>query len=290
LETGTSDSFEIFEPHLNKYLEIRAMPRFDRDNRVIGLIHVIRDITERKRIEEELQRAEQLKTVGEWATGLVHEIKNPLAGIKGSVEVLADEASLPDEDRAIVVQAVEEIKRIEVLLKSLLNFAKPPKPQLVLTDVNNILDKTIDFALRHPSVLSNSSMAINVFKDLDPELPQTMADPVQIQQVFLNLLLNAIDAMPNGGMLATKTSYDTKLDSIQITISDTGSGMDKSIKSKVFQPFFTTKRKGSGLGLAITRRLVEQHGGQIYLESDPGKGTVFNIFFRVNDKNKEEVS
>ncbi|PNV86105.1 MAG: hypothetical protein C0610_08390, partial [Desulfobacteraceae bacterium] len=157
LETGTSDSFEIFEPHLNKYLEIRAMPRLDRDNQVVGLIHVIRDISERKKVEEELQRAEQLKTVGEWATGLVHEIKNPLAGIKGSVEVLADEASIPEEDRAIVVQAVEEIKRIELLLKSLLNFAKPPEPQLALVDVNDILDKTIAFSLRHPSVLSNSS-------------------------------------------------------------------------------------------------------------------------------------
>ncbi|MDH3852119.1 MAG: PAS domain S-box protein, partial [Deltaproteobacteria bacterium] len=126
LETGTSDSFEIFEPHLNKYLEIRAMPRLDRDNQVVGLIHVIRDISERKKVEDALQRAEQMKMVGEWATGLVHEIKNPLAGIKGSVEVLADEASIPEEDRAIVVQAVEEIKRIELLLKSLLNFAKPP--------------------------------------------------------------------------------------------------------------------------------------------------------------------
>ncbi|NIR13202.1 MAG: histidine kinase, partial [Desulfobacterales bacterium] len=152
---------------------------------------------------------------------MVHEIKNPLAGIKGSVEVLADEASIPDEDRAIVAQAVEEIKRIELLLKSLLNFAKPPKPQLALTDVNDILDKTIAFALRHPTVLSNSSKAINVFKDFDPELPPTMADPMQMQQVFLNLLLNAVEAMPDGGILATKTSYDTKLGSIQITISDT---------------------------------------------------------------------
>ena len=290
LDTGTPDSFEVFEPHLNRYLEIRAMPRFDSDKQVIGLIHVIRDISERKKVEDALQRAEQLKTVGEWATGLVHEIKNPLAGIKGSVEVLADEASIPEEDRAIVVQAVEEIKRIELLLKSLLNFAKPPKPQLSLIDVNDILDKTIAFALRHPSVLTDSSAAINVFKDLDPQLPQTMADPMQMQQVFLNLLLNAVEAMPNGGILATKTSYDTKLGSVQITISDTGTGMDESVKSKVFQPFFTTKRRGSGLGLAITRRLVEQHGGQIYLESDPGKGTVFNIFLHVNEKKKEQVS
>jgi signal transduction histidine kinase len=116
-----------------------------------------------------------------------------------------------------------------------------------------------------------------------------MADPMQMQQVFLNLLLNAIEAMPDGGILAMKTFYDSKLDSVQITISDTGSGMDESIRSKVFQPFFTTKRKGSGLGLAITRRLIEQHGGHIYLESDPGKGTVFNIFLNVNGKRKDQT-
>lgn len=289
LQTGEPISFETFEPHLNKYLEVRAMPRFDNNNEIIGIIHVIRDITERKKVEETLQRAEQMKMVGEWATALVHEIKNPLAGIKGSVEVLAEEASIPEEDRAMVSQAIDEIKRIELLLKSLLNFAKPPKPQLTLVDLNEILDKSIAFALRHPSHLSDSSSAISVFKDFDPKLPETMADPMQMQQVFLNLLLNAIEAMPDGGILAMKTSYDSKLDSVQITISDTGSGMDESIRSKVFQPFFTTKRKGSGLGLAITRRLIEQHGGHIYLESEPGKGTVFNIFLNVNGKRKDQA-
>jgi PAS domain S-box-containing protein len=290
LETGQSTSFEMFEPHLNKYLEVRAMPRYDENNEIVGLIHVIRDITERKKVEEALQRAEQMKMVGEWATGLVHEIKNPLAGIKGSVEVLASDANMAEEDRGIVIQAVDEIKRIELLLKSLLNFAKPPKPQLVLVDINDILDKSIAFALRHPSVVANSSTAINVFKDFDPKIPKAMADPMQMQQVFLNLLLNAIEAMPDGGMLATKTSYDGRINSIQITISDTGIGMDKSLVNRVFQPFFTTKRKGSGLGLSITRRLIEQHGGHIDLESDPGKGTVFNIFLNANHKRKDQSS
>jgi two-component system sensor histidine kinase AtoS len=112
------------------FLEIRAMPRFDNNNHLIGLIHVVRDITERKRVEEALQRTEQMKMVGEWATGLVHEIKNPLAGIKGSVEVMVDEVSIRKDDRAILHQAVDEIKRIESLLKNLLNFAKPPKPKI----------------------------------------------------------------------------------------------------------------------------------------------------------------
>jgi PAS domain S-box-containing protein len=287
LQSGQPTSFEMFEPHLNRYLEVRAMPRYDDHHEVIGIIHVIRDITERKKVEVALQRAEQMKVVGEWATGLVHEIKNPLAGIKGSVEVLASDSCLADEDRAIITQAVDEIKRIELLLKSLLNFAKPPKPQLTLVDINDILDKSISFALRHPSVVANSSSAINVFKDFDPKIPKAMADPMQMQQVFLNLLLNAIEAMPDGGMLATKTSYDAKVNSIQITISDSGTGMDKSLVSKVFQPFFTTKRKGSGLGLSITRRLIEQHGGHIDLESEPGKGTAFNIFLTANHERKD---
>ncbi|UCH20788.1 MAG: PAS domain S-box protein, partial [Deltaproteobacteria bacterium] len=134
LETGQPTEFEMYEPHLDMFLEIRAIPRFDDKNQLIGLIHVIRDITERKKVEEALQRAEQMKMVGEWATALAHEIKNPLAGIKVSIEVLLDELDISEEDRTVVFKAVDEIKRIELLLKSLLNFAKPPKPQFTLTD------------------------------------------------------------------------------------------------------------------------------------------------------------
>ena len=283
-------AFEYFEPHLDKFLEIRAIPRFDNNNQMIGLIHIVRDITERKRVEEALQRTEQMKIVGEWATGLVHEIKNPLAGIKGSVELLAAEENITGEDRVVISKAVDEIKRIEMLLKSLLNFAKPPQPQLAALDLNDLLDKTISFSLRHPSLLSDAAAMISVVKDFDEKLPTTMADPMQLQQVFLNLLFNAIEAMPDGGTLATKTCYDAKLNAIEIKISDTGSGIDTGIMGNIFQPFFTTKRKGTGLGLAITRRLVEQHGGDIYVESDPGKGTVFNILLRVNEAKEEKLA
>jgi len=237
------------------------------------ILAVVRDISERKRVEQTLQRAEQMKMAGEWATGLVHEIKNPLAGIKGSVELVAGEPNIAEEDRAIIFQAVDEIKKIESLLKSLLKFAKPPKPQLALTDINDIFDKTIAFALRHPSLLSDTSSGISVFKDLNPKLPKTMADPMQIQQIFLNLLLNAIEAMPDGGVLATKTSYGANLDTIQIMITDTGYGIKKSTMSKVFRPFFTTKSKGTGLGLAIAMRVAKEHGGNIWVESYPSKGT-----------------
>jgi PAS domain S-box-containing protein len=288
--TEKPGSFEMYEPHLDRFLEIRAMPRFDSENQMIGLIHVIRDITERKRVEEALQRTEQLKMVGEWAAGLAHEIKNPLAGIKGSVEVLLQEPGISDEDRSIVVKAVDEIKRIELLIKSLLNFAKPPQLQLMSTDINDLLDKTISFSLKHPLLSSNSATPIKVLRNFDTRLPLTMADPMQLQQVFLNLMFNAIEAMPDGGSLAVKTSYDSTLNSIQIAIADTGKGIEKFALDQIFQPFFTTKSKGSGLGLAISRRLVEEHGGDIYVESSPNRGTVVNISLHVLQKIKEKTA
>jgi two-component system sensor histidine kinase AtoS len=287
--TGEPAAFEMYEPHLDRFLEIRAMPRFDHRRRITGVIHVIRDITERKRVDSALQRAEQLKLVGEWSAGLAHEIKNPLAGIKGSVQVLLDEPGLVEEDRSMILKAVDEIKRIETLLKSLLNFAKPPQLQLMRTDLNALLDKTIDFALKHPSLSTNSAIPLKVHKDFDPTLPETLADPMQLQQVFLNLMFNAIEAMQKGGALAVRTSYDAKLNSIQIAIADTGKGIEQSMLDEIFKPFFTTKRKGSGLGLAITRRLVEEHGGEIYVESTPDKGTVFNVSLQVNHQIKEQV-
>jgi PAS domain S-box-containing protein len=283
-------SFEMYEPHLERFLEIRAMPMFNSDRQLIGLIHVIRDITDRKRVEEALQRTEQLKMVGEWAAGLAHEIKNPLAGIKGSVQVLLQEPAIPEEDRSILAKAVDEIKRIEMLIKSLLNFAKPPQLQLMSTDVNDLLDKTISFSLKHPLLSSTSTTPIKVLRDFDIRLPETMADPMQLQQVFLNLMFNAIEAMPDGGALTVKTSYDTALNSIRIAIADTGKGIEQTALDQIFQPFFTTKSKGSGLGLAISRRLVEEHGGHIYVESTHGRGTVVNVSLHVLQDIKEQTA
>ena len=268
-------------------------PLFDRRGKVENLAIYSRDITDQRRVEEYLHRAEQMKLVGEWALGLAQEIKNPLAGIKVSIEVLLEELAISAEDRAIVLKAVDEIKRIEVLLKSLLNFARPPKLQLTVVDVNDILDKTVAFALSQPSLLSNSSIKIKVSKDFDNTIPMTMADPMQLRQVFLNLILNAIEAMPDGGTLGVKIVYDEKAKTIQIEISDTGKGIDRGILDDVFKPFFTTKTRGSGLGLAITRRVVEQHGGVISVKSDLGKRTTFNVYLPLmtsSDKETDVIS
>ena len=283
-----ASSFETFEPHLGMLLEIRAIPRFDSHNQVVGSIHIVKDITKRKKVEDALQRAEQMKLTGEWAAGLAHEIKNPLAGIKVSVEVLLEDLSISPDDRAIVLRAVGEIQRIEALLKSLLSFAKPPKLQLTVVNMNDLLDQTIDFSLRHPLLSSNPSVELNVSKKLDKHIPMMQADPMQLQQVFLNLMSNAIEAMPNGGVLGIKSLYDQNANTVKIEISDTGRGIDKDIIDEVFKPFFTTKSKGTGLGLAITRRIVEDHNGAISVASDPVKGTVFKILFNIKEDKKED--
>jgi signal transduction histidine kinase len=237
-----------------------------------------------------MQRTEQMVVLGELAAGLAHEIKNPLAGIKVSVEVLSKELNISKEDRAVVLKVINEVKRIELLMNSLLNFAKPSKPQLAVVDMNDLIDKTVAFSLKHPSLSSNTSTKISVSKDFDKRLPETMADPMQLQQAFLNLLLNAIDAMQDGGTLAVKTSYAAEVNAIQIDISDTGRGIDEKVIDKIFQPFFTTKSKGTGLGLAITKRLIEQHAGDICVENKPDRGTIFHISLPVERVEKGQTT
>jgi signal transduction histidine kinase len=230
-----------------------------------------------------MQWAEQLVVLGEMAGGLAHEIKNPLAGIKASMEVLSKDATLLEENRDVLLKGVEQIKRIEVLLKALLNFARPPKPHFMTTDVNSVLDITIGLAMRHPQFAAKDSKTITVVKDYDMRLTKTMADPQQLQQVFMNLLLNAADAMPEGGLITVQTSHHDSGRSLLVQIADTGNGIDETVVDKIFQPFFTTKPQGTGLGLAITKRLIEQHGGSINVKNNQAKGVAFMITLPVRD-------
>ncbi len=246
-------------------------------------ISVTRDITERRNAEVMMQRAEQLKAVGEVAVGLAHEIKNPLAGIKSSIEVLHDESACLGEDADVLLKVIREIRRIEMLLKDLLNFARPPKPQFIPVDLNSILNSTLELSVDtgRPGIIAEI--------EFDRRIPATMADPMQLKQVFLNLVLNAIEAMHGGGILRVKTIYDEASRTIEIVISDTGKGIDKEWMDKLFHPFFTTKPKGTGLGLAISKRLIEEHGGTISVQSTPGSGTTFTIKLPVKQHEENQV-
>ncbi len=246
-----------------------------------------RDITERKRIEDTLQKAEQMKLVGEWAAGLAHEIKNSLAGIKLSVEFIGTELALTEEDDSSVFKVIAEIQRIESLLKSLLNFTRPPEPHMTVIHIHEILDGAIAFALGYPSHMIDDAKEIKVSRKYHSDIPEITTDPILLRQVFLNLMLNAIEKMNYNGVLTVHTDYNSDTDAVYISISDMGKGIDEKIISKIFDPFFTTKAKGHGLGLTISKRFIELLGGDIYAESRLGEGATFNIFLPVSQMKKE---
>jgi signal transduction histidine kinase len=183
---------------------------------------------------------------------------------------------------------VEQVGRLEALMKGFLNFAKPPKPQWERVSINEVLETTIDFYLVSHRSSFHAFGGIDIRKNMDEGLPRTMADPMQLQQVFLNLFLNAGDAMPNGGTLAVRTLYDASGDSIRIDIKDTGTGIDPEIPGRIFSPFLTTKSKGTGLGLAICRQMIGQHGGSIGAENDHAGGALIRIILPVK-RGEEEV-
>ncbi|TSA46353.1 MAG: HAMP domain-containing protein [Deltaproteobacteria bacterium] len=237
---------------------------------------------------QKMRRTEQMVVVGELAAGLGHEVMNPLAGIKAAMNLLSEELALNKEDRDLFSQIVEQVVRLEALMKAFLNFAKPPKPHWERVSINGVLATTIDFYLVSHRPSSQVFGGIDIRKSMDDGIPRTMADPIQLQQVFLNLFLNADDAMPNGGALAVRTLYDASADSIRIDIKDTGTGIDPEILGRIFSPFLTTKPKGTGLGLAICKQIIEQHDGSIRAENDPAGGALFYIVLPVK-RGEEEV-
>jgi PAS domain S-box-containing protein len=257
------------------------------DGQVGGLIGAINDITERKRAEEAMQRTEQMVACGELSTRLAHEIKNPLAGIKLSMEVLSEEPEFSEEDRDVLGRVVDEVQRIEELLKSLLNFSRPPKPQLAHVDVSDVLKKSLTFMQKYSSTLLKRSEAIRIVTEYEEGLPEIMADPMQLQQIFLNLFLNAADAMPGGGTLAVRAFRADSENTLQIEVSDTGKGIGEESPDKLFKPFYTSKPKGTGLGLTITKQLVEQHDGVIEVSNNDDGGATFQIRLPIEKKTEE---
>lgn len=233
-----------------------------------------------------MQHAERLAVIGELAAGLAHEVKNPLAGIKVSIEVLSSELPLEQEDKEVFLRIVNEINRIESLLKELLSYARPPHPQPVSLDVHQVLEmplRNAQFSLKKPRDGEEHDKDIQFLQDFGTGIPKIIADPGQLQQVFLNLFMNAIDAIDSKGTITITTSFQTE-GFVHIAISDTGKGMDNDTLNRIFLPFFTTKPKGTGLGLSICKRLIEQHDGTIEAASSPYDGTSFTITLPVLDR------
>jgi hypothetical protein len=262
-------------------LSVRLDPRNrDEIGQLMGSFNSMVDNLEQTKVElekyhyQQMERADRLAAVGEMATGIAHEIKNPLACISGAVSVLADDYDVNDPRREIVSKVLEQINRLDKTATDLLAFGKPGTPEFTYVDINEILKKTLFFVAQHPE-----ARKIERILELTRELPPVWIDIKQIQQVFFNIIINAIQAMPEGGLLTLATDRVKQGDDefVRVTIRDTGKGISADLLVKIFVPFFTTKTQGTGLGLPICRQLVEHNHGIIEVESSLQQGTTFSI-------------
>jgi hypothetical protein len=230
---------------------------------------------------ERMLQADRFATVGELATGLAHEIKNPLAGLSGALEVLVEDMRGTPEQHDVIVEMQHQVVRLTRIMESLLNFARPPQALMRPMNINATLQNVLFLVQQQ-----RSKAPIEIRSELHPSLPTLMADPAQLEQVFLNLCLNAVQAIESGGVLTVR-SKPTEA-GVTVEVEDTGPGIPPEIRPSVFRPFFTTKRNGSGLGLAISARIVADHGGHIDFQCPEGGGTVFFVHLRVSGEGKEE--
>ena len=230
---------------------------------------------------QQMERADRLASVGEMSAGIAHEIKNPLAGIKGAITVLADDFAKDDPRREVIHKVLEQISRLDKAATDLLFFGRPGKPSPDYVDTNDLLKKTMFFVSQHPEAKN-----VHQTKEFTRNLPPVWVDGKQLQQVFFNIILNAIQAMKDGGELFLQTDLVEKPGgrSVQVMISDSGPGIKPEDFEKIFAPFFTTKTQGTGLGLAICRQLVEQQGGTVEISSRVGEGTQVVIVLPVSNE------
>lgn len=234
-----------------------------------GLTVTLRNETEKEKLREEMTRLDRLASLGKLSAGIAHEVRNPLTGLSLLLDDLHDNAALAGDDRNMIKKALEEIERVERLISALLNYSTPVRADFRISDLNGVVNDT---ALLMRRQCERQNVAIRV----EPgELPRFRFDPEKIKQALLNIVKNALEALPKGGEIRIATAVTAE--QAILTVSDTGPGIGAENLALIFEPFFTSKGAGTGLGLSITQRIVEEHHGRISVESSAATGTVFTI-------------
>jgi len=246
--------------------------------------------------QRQLSQSEKLAALGQVTATMAHQIGTPLNSISGYIQLLLQEGNFSFTDRERLKIIESQLERLADSVKNMLSFTRQPKPQLRPLDVNESLQELIH--LSKPWLFSRN---VKLFSSFSPSLPRILGDPMHLQTVFLNLITNALDAMPNGGLLMIKTQEVLPPDSsedgkwLKISITDTGIGITDESKKRIFDPFFTTKKigEGTGLGLAICEKIIKEHSGRLDVESEVGKGSTFFVFIPIpqgNETNEKDIS
>ncbi|WP_231856596.1 two-component system sensor histidine kinase NtrB [Pseudodesulfovibrio piezophilus] len=254
-----------------QYFRIYTYPIFDEDGAVNHVVAIRRDITQRTSMEHRLQQAEKLASIGELSTYMAHEIRNPLFTISGFANSLIRSESIDEKAREKLSIILDESKRLDTILKSLMNFTRPTEAQVAEVDLNELVTTTMNVMS-----LPCQNQDVTATIDLDETAAKVKANPDLIKQCLINLVKNSLEAMGSGGKLLVTTAMTT--DYVVLTVEDTGHGIPLDIREKIFSPFFSTRGKGSGLGLAQTRKIVDEIGGNVELTSKEGVGTKVTLY------------
>ncbi len=264
----------------------------------IGLILILQDLTEFRQMQEQVRRMDRLAVAGELAAGIAHEIKNPLASLSGSIQMLRDEVDFGPMQQRLMDITMREAERLNALVNEFLLFSRPEKAVDRSVEVNEVIEDTLEMLKNSPEL----SRPIRIEKTLSKNL-WVLIDSQRLQQVIWNLVLNAVQEMKNSGCLSVATAIRTQRGSgdaprdyardrqeklAEISISDTGPGILPENQGKVFDPFFTTKDQGTGLGLTIVHRIVENYDGKIFLDSDGRSGTTFTLHFPLAEEDPQD--
>lgn len=256
---------------------VSVSPLHGSEGAILGVLGIARDMTETKKLEQRIRNSEQLASVGRLAAGVAHEINNPLGGILNCLYNLRKGTLSPSRQEEYRVSMEDGVRRVQKIVRQLLDFSQQHEPEFALTDINHVVDRVL--------VLTTHLFASNRIRletGFGQGLPNVMVDRHMIEQVLMNLVLNAVQAMKDGGGLTIRTSVVEGI--CLIEVRDTGSGIPPAVLPRIFDPFFTTKSEGegTGLGLSVSLGIVERHGGKILVDSEVGKGTTFTLCLPVS--------
>ncbi|GAB4114282.1 MAG: hypothetical protein Kow001_15650 [Acidobacteriota bacterium] len=272
---------QLFKAHLDgagqsRLINVTLSPFISRDNINTGTLLVVDDITDKVRLESQLQQAEKLSSIGLFAAGLAHEVNTPLAGISSYAQMLLEETPADDPRRDLLKKIERQSFRASEIVNNLLNFARFSDRDFEEVNINALMLDTLSL-LEHQF----RKHGIQVEMNFDPTLPKTVGNGGKLQQVFMNLFLNARDSMPEGGKLRLATRLENS--ELVVEVEDTGVGISKEDIKRIYDPFFTTKPvgKGTGLGLSVSYGIIQEHSGRIAVTSEPGRGTSFSLYLPV---------